>query len=124
MKKTKTKNTSKELRMIQNYEYYYYNNLGSYDIYNVYEKPSYYKIRAWEKCEDKHFKFCDKYGYERVENLIILGRNCMSFSCAFRYYDETGKLRLHYFTKDNTYDFEILPHKGFYYYVNGNLTIK
>lgn len=118
MKTTKTKNTSKELRMISNYEYYYYNNMGSYDIYNVYGKPSYYKIRAWEKCKEEHHKFYEK--YDHVEYIIILGHSSTSFTCAFRYYDENGSLRLHYFTKDNTYDFEILPHIGFY----GNETIK
>ena len=122
MKKTKTKNTSKELRMIQNYEYYYYTGNGKNDIYAAYNKPSYYKIRAWEKCQDEYFKYCDKYGYEKVEKLIILGHNCDAFTCAFRYYDENDNLRLHYFTKDNTYDFEIFLHEGFYYYATNTLT--
>ena len=46
------------------------------DLYDVYNKPSYYKIAAWERIVD----YCKTIG---GKGLAIIGASSHAFSCAF-----------------------------------------
>lgn len=77
-------------------------NRAPYDtIYTAYNRPSVYKVRAYEAI---------KSGMLTVGGwgLKVVSHNCNFFSCAYEYADpETGVVRLAYFTGRNTYDFEV-----------------
>ena len=63
------------------------------NIFDAYQNPSIYKIRAWNNCE----KLCkDLDGF----NLRISGRNCMKFSVVFNYYDANNTLHYVWITPD------------------------
>ena len=64
------------------------------DIYDAYERPSVYKVRAFEYCKD----LCARLnGFD----LRITGRNCMKFSVCFKFFDpEDGQLCYAYITRD------------------------
>lgn len=60
-------------------------------IYKAYSRPSVYKLRAFERCEDIMHEFG---GY----NLRIVGHNCHLFSAAF-----TTDTDFYVITRDNIY---------------------
>lgn len=60
-------------------------------IYKAYGRPSVYKVRAFERCEDIMHEFD---GY----SLRIVGHNCSQFSAAF-----TTDTDFYVITKDNIY---------------------
>lgn len=60
-------------------------------IYKAYSRPSIYKVRAFERCEDIRDEFD---GY----NLRIVGHNSSQFSAAF-----TTDTDFYVITKDNIY---------------------
>lgn len=64
------------------------------DIFSAYERPSIYKVRAWDYCK----RLCAECnGYD----LIISSKNTMQFSACFKFDDpETGELCYGYITKD------------------------
>lgn len=80
----------------------YYNN-----IYNCYAKPSFYKIKALEYCND----LCRQLkGYD----LKIIGYNCMQFSVGF-HFEKNDCLYFAYITKDYNKFCKILWHiKGIF----------
>lgn len=60
-------------------------------IYKAYGRPSVYKVRAFERCEDIR----DEYnGY----SLRVVGHNCSTFTAAF-----TTDTDFYVITKDNIY---------------------
>lgn len=64
------------------------------DIYDAYEKPSVYKVRAWDYCK----RLCAE---KNGRDLIITGKNCMKFSAVFKFKEEgTGRDCFAYITKD------------------------
>lgn len=65
-----------------------------YDIWEAYEKPSVYKVRAWNRCKELCHSLS---GW----GLAITGHNSMTFSVVFQYSDpDTGELCYAYITKD------------------------
>lgn len=58
------------------------------DIYEAYEKPSIYKVRAWEYCKSLMNEYK---GY----GLVITGKNCMAFSAGFIGYVDGLKCYFH-----------------------------
>lgn len=64
------------------------------DIYEAYDRPSVYKVRAWEYCKG----LCaDLGGFD----LVIASRNTFAFSVVFKFFDrETGALSYAYITRD------------------------
>lgn len=65
-------------QMQQQYNYYKHklNTNPIQSIYKAYQKPSYYKVRAFENC----LKLYNEYnGF----NFTILGANCQTFSVGF-----------------------------------------
>lgn len=66
----------------------------NYDIYEAYEKPSIYKVRAWNYCKE----MCKALnGF----NLRITGHNCMAFTVKFEFaHPENGALCTAWITKD------------------------
>lgn len=60
-------------------------------IYKAYSRPSVYKVRAFERCEDIRDELC---GY----SLRVVGHNSSAFSAAFTT-DDT----FYVITKDNIY---------------------
>lgn len=65
-----------------------------YDIYSAYERPSIYKVRAWNECR----ALCAALnGF----NLRITGHNCMAFTVKFEFtHPENGALCTAWITKD------------------------
>lgn len=65
-----------------------------HDIYEAYERPSVYKVRAWNYCKE----LCKKmHGFD----LVICGKNSMKFSAMFQFVERgTGALCYAYITKD------------------------
>lgn len=64
------------------------------DIWEAYDRPSVYKVRAWEYCK----QLCaDLGGFD----MLIASRNTFQFSVCFKFYDqETGALSYAYITRD------------------------
>lgn len=60
-------------------------------IYKAYGRPSIYKVRAFERCEDIMYEYD---GY----SLRIVGHNCSTFTAAF-----TTDTDFYVITKDNIY---------------------
>ena len=61
-----------------NLNHYYQKWLNSTEnmIYKAYTRPSVYKVRAWERCEDIRHEFG---GY----SLRVVSHNCHKFTAAF-----------------------------------------
>lgn len=91
------KNTAKkDQRIARSYAAYAYGNRRwTYtDIFDAYERPSVYKIRAWDYCK----RLCEEKG---GSDLIITGKNCMKFSACFKFKEAgTGRDCVCYITKD------------------------
>lgn len=79
--------------MRSNYRHYLSNghNMPT-DIYEAYEKPSVYKVQAWNYCKD----LCKQYDGHCP---AITGKNCMAFSVGFIGYVDGIKCYFH-ITKD------------------------
>ena len=60
-------------------------------LYNVYDRPSYRKEKAWVYCKN----LCRKY---HGTNLHVVGHNCNFFSVSFNIGDKVA-----YITRDNNY---------------------
>ena len=58
------------------------------DIYEAYERPSVYKVRAWEYCKQLMNEY-NGYG------LAVTGHNCMAFSAGFIGYVDGLKCYFH-----------------------------
>lgn len=56
--------------------FYAYQNTSPATLYDVYKKPSYYKIRSWEHIE----AICRE---ANGRGLKILSAGCQTYSCAF-----------------------------------------
>ena len=67
------------------------------DIYDAYDNPSCYKVRAWNAIVDRAY---NTPGYNH--DLRITGRSCFAFSTIYSYTDEDG-LHIVKDTKDYTY---------------------
>lgn len=77
-----------------------YNHATMKSIHELYKKPSWRKENAEYQIQ-KYMKECNGYDYR------VIGGNCSTFSCAFKYKDDNGKEHLRYYTRYNTYDFII-----------------
>lgn len=67
------------------------------NIWDAYENPSVYKVRAWERIVERANN-TDGFNFD----LRIIGKNCMSFSTVYTF-TENGKTYIVKDTKDNTY---------------------
>ena len=67
------------------------NRVDGYTLYNVYDRPSYMKVKAWEYCKN----LCRKY---HGTNLHIIGHNSCFFSVSFNIGDKVA-----YITHANNY---------------------
>ena len=67
------------------------NRFDGYTLYEVYDKPSYRKEKAWEYCK----YLCKKYN---GTNLHIVGHNCNFFTVSFNIGDKVA-----YITAANNY---------------------
>ena len=67
------------------------NRVDGYTLYNVYERPSYMKEKAWVYCKN----LCRKY---HGTNLHIVGHNSCTFTVSFDIGDKVA-----YITRDNNY---------------------
>lgn len=76
------------------YRYEYAIDHGYSDIYDAYERPSRYKVSAWNDCKE----LCKSLnGF----NLRIASRNTCKFTVTFGYFDPVdGDLRVAYITRD------------------------
>lgn len=83
-------------QMQQQYRYYL-NKLSTNqieNIYDAYQKPSYYKVQAFNDC----IRICEKYnGFD----FTILSANCQTFSVGFKCYVD-NKLHFVWITAYNT----------------------
>ena len=66
------------------------------DLYDVYDKPSCYKIAAWEEIDNYRKTVGGK-------GLAVIGASCHAFSCAFMAGDY-----MYYFTRTRSIKFKIL----------------
>lgn len=87
--------TKKQQIMLRNYNY-----ANDTTIYEAYERPSYYKVRAEQRILDE-MRNNNGYDYR------ICGHNSCTFSCAYQYRDDKQLLHLVYHTAYNRYDFVI-----------------
>ena len=62
-------------------------------IWAAYDRPSYYKEKAWHYCQD----LCRSLdGWD----LIVASKNTMMFTAVFKFEDDNGNLCYAYITKD------------------------
>ena len=83
--------TKKQLQMVNNYY-----NSTMHDIYDLYDRPSYYKIRAEQMILNE---MLDNNGYD----YRICGGNSCTFSCAYRMIKGNHEI-LVYHTAQNRYE--------------------
>ena len=76
-----------------------YNNSNLTNIYQCYDKPSYFKVRAFNECKDA-CDACDGWGFK------ILSYNTFMFTIAYQY-KKDGKTWLHYESDKSVRDFII-----------------
>ena len=65
--------------------------VDGYTLYDVYDRPSYMKEKAWEYCKN----LCRKYN---GTNLHIVGHNTCTFTVSFKIGDKVADI-----TRDNNY---------------------
>lgn len=80
--------------ILQRYEY-----SDNYNLWQCYERPSYYKVRAYEYCKSLCAQM-NGWGFK------IIGYNTSMFSIGFKY-KKDDKTMFHYETNRTTLDFEI-----------------
>ena len=78
-----------------------YDKAAGRDIFEVYGRPSYNKVRAFRNC-----KATQEYynGYDAR----IPSASCHFFTFAFKYRDDAGTERMYYDTGRNVYDFALV----------------